>query len=109
MEVTLNGALRTKADNRGVDVTVAFYEAGLVTDCPRGENKGHVLSNDYVVRKLEKLCTVKDHPAKKTVLGTVTFSLWDTFNSSRCGMIVFVQSSSHHIFGSHNFQLPDDM
>ncbi|TKY49041.1 hypothetical protein E2542_SST26467 [Spatholobus suberectus] len=109
LEVTLNGALRTKVDSLGADVMVALYETGLVTDCPRGENKGRVLSNDYVVRKLEKLCTVKDHPAKKTVSGTVSFSLWESFNSSRCGLAVFVQSSSHQIFGSQNFQLPDDI
>ena len=96
-------------DSHGADVMVALYETGLVTDCPRGENKGRVLSNDYVVRKLEKLCTVKDHLPKKTVSGTITFSLWSSFNSSRCGLAVFVQSSSHQIFGSQNFQLPDDI
>ncbi|XP_027342926.1 uncharacterized protein LOC113855479 [Abrus precatorius] len=109
LEVTLNGALRSKVDCDGADIMVALYETGLVTDCPRGENKGRVLSNDYVVRKLEKLCTVKDHPAKKTISGTVSFSLWDTFNCSRCGLAVFVESSSHEIFGSQNFQIPDDI
>ncbi|KAK7401860.1 hypothetical protein VNO78_13686 [Psophocarpus tetragonolobus] len=109
LEVTLNGVLRTKVDNLGADVMVALYENGLVTDCTRGENKGRVLSNDYVVRKLEKLCTVKDHPAEKTVSETVNFSLWDTFNSSRCGMAVFVQRSSHQILGSQNLHLPDDI
>lgn len=62
-------------DNDGANILVALYENGLVTDCPRGENKGRVLSNDYVVRKLEKLCTVKDITAKKTVSGTVNFTL----------------------------------
>ncbi|XP_020223488.1 uncharacterized protein LOC109805723 [Cajanus cajan] len=109
LEVTINGALRTKVDNLGVHVMVALYETGSVTDCPRGENKGRVLSNDYVVRKLEKLCTVKGHPAKKPLSGTVSFSLWESFNSSRCGMAVFVQSSSHQFFGSQNNHLPDDI
>lgn len=109
MEVSLNGALKSKVDSHGADIMVALYENGLVTDCPRGENKGRVLSNDYVVRRLEKLCTVKDLPPKKTVSGTVNFSLWDSFNSSRCGLVVFVQSSSsHQIFGSQCLQLPDD-
>ncbi|KAG5047252.1 hypothetical protein JHK86_016658 [Glycine max] len=70
LQVFLRGALRTKVDNDGANILVALYENGLVTDCPRGENKGRVLSNDYVVRKLEKLCTVKDITAKKTVSGT---------------------------------------
>ncbi|CAJ1957035.1 unnamed protein product [Sphenostylis stenocarpa] len=109
LEVTLNGALGMKVDNLGADVMVALYENGLVTDCPRGENKGRLLSNDYVVRKLEKLCTVTDHPAKKIISGTVSFSLWDSFNSTRCGLAVFVQSSSHQIFGSQNFHLPHDI
>jgi len=86
---------------------VALYESGLVTDCPRGENKGRVLSNDYVVRKLEKLCTVKDISAKKTVSGTVNFALWEGFNSSKCGIAVFVEDSSHQIFGSQSIQFPD--
>lgn len=109
LEVILTGALRTKVDSHGADVMVALYETGLVTDCPRGENKGRVLSNDYVVRKLEKLCTVKDHSPKKTVSGTITFPLWSSFNSSRCGLAVFVQNSSFQIFGSQNFHLPDDI
>ncbi|XP_061348702.1 uncharacterized protein LOC133294065 [Gastrolobium bilobum] len=109
LQVSLTGALRTKVENHGANVMVALYESGLVTDCPRGENKGRVLSNDYVVRKLEKLCTVKDVSAKKTVTGTVNFSLWEGFNSSKCGVAVFVQSSSHQIFGSMSFQLPDDI
>ncbi|KAG5033069.1 hypothetical protein JHK85_017051 [Glycine max] len=70
LQVFLRGALRTKVDNDGANIMVALSENGLVTDCPRGENKGRVLSNDYVVRKLEKLCTVKDITAKKTVSGT---------------------------------------
>ncbi|KAG5020718.1 hypothetical protein JHK87_016573 [Glycine soja] len=81
LQVFLRGALRTKVDNDGANIMVALSENGLVTDCPRGENKGRVLSNDYVVRKLEKLCTVKDITAKKTVSGTVNFSLLLTLYS----------------------------
>lgn len=109
LEVSLTGALRTKVDSNGANVMVALYENGLVTDCPKGENKGRVLSNDFVVRKLEKLCAVKDISAKKTVSGTVNFPLWDTFNPTKCSVAVFVQSSSHQIFGSQNFQLPDNI
>lgn len=109
LQVSLTGALKTKVDSNGANVMVALYESGLVTDCPRGENKGRVLSNDYVVRKLEKLCNVKDIPAKKTVLGTIDFPLWKGFNSSKCGVAVFLQNSSHQIFGSQSFHLPDDI
>ncbi|KAK7257243.1 hypothetical protein RIF29_31076 [Crotalaria pallida] len=109
LQVSLTGALRSKVDSQGANIMVALYESGLITDIPRGDNIGRVLSNDYVVRKLEKLCTVKDISAKKTVSGSVNFSLWEGFNSSKCGLAVFVQSqsSSHQIFGSQSFQLPD--
>ncbi|KAJ0047191.1 hypothetical protein Pint_04420 [Pistacia integerrima] len=109
LQVSLTGALRNKVDNQGANVMVALYESGLVTDVPKGENKGRVLSNDYVVRKLEKLCTVKDISAKKNVSGTVNFPLWQGFNSSKCGVTVFVQSNSHQILCSQNFQLPDNI
>ncbi|KAJ9671757.1 hypothetical protein PVL29_025459 [Vitis rotundifolia] len=109
LRVSITGALRTKVDSNGANVLVALYENGLVTDCPKGENKGRVLSNDFVVRRLEKLCTVKDISAKKTVTGTVNLPLWDSFNSSKCGIAVFVQNNSYHIFGSQNFELPDNL
>lgn len=109
LQVTLNGALRTKVDSNGANVMVALYESGLVTDITAGENKGRVLANDFVVRKLEKLCSVKDASAKKAVSGTVTFSLWETFDGAKCGVAVFVQDNSHHIFGSQMFQLPEDV
>ncbi|XP_010268858.1 PREDICTED: uncharacterized protein LOC104605699 [Nelumbo nucifera] len=109
LQVSLTGALRTKVDSQGASVMVALYENGLVTNCPKGENRGRVLSNDFVVRKLEKLCNVKDISAKKTISGTVNFSLWEGFSSSKCGIAVFVQNSSFHTFGSQNFQLPDNL
>ncbi|KAF9588327.1 hypothetical protein IFM89_008757 [Coptis chinensis] len=109
LQVSINGALRTKVDSHGADVMVALYENGLVTNCPKGENKGRVLSNDFVVRKFEKLCVVKDISAKKTISGTVNFSLWEGFNSSKCGVAVFIQNSSLHTFGSQNFPLPENL
>ncbi|KDP38951.1 hypothetical protein JCGZ_00708 [Jatropha curcas] len=109
LRVSLSGALRSKVDSNGANIMVALYENGLVTDCPKGENKGRVLSNDYVVRRLEKMSTVKDISAKKTISGTVTFSLWEGFNNSKCGIVVFIQDNSHQIFGSQNFQLPNDV
>lgn len=107
--MSLSGALRTKVDKNGANVMVALYENGLVTDCQKGENKGKVLANDFVVRKLEKLCTVKDFSAKKTVSGTVSFPLREGFDGGKCGIAVFVQNSSHQIFGSQNFTLPGNL
>lgn len=109
LQVSLSGSLRTKVDKDGANIMVALYEGGLVTDCPAGENKGNILSNDYVVRKLEKLCAVKDISAKKKVSGTVNFSLWEGFNSSKCGIALFVEDCSHQILGSQNIQLPNNI
>ncbi|CAA6656637.1 unnamed protein product [Spirodela intermedia] len=107
LRVSLSGQLRTKVDGGGADVQVALYENGLITDCGKGENRGRVLSNDFVVRKLEKLCRVKDVSAKKTVSGAVTFPLWKGFNSAKCGIVVFVQGGSQQISGAQHFDLPD--
>ncbi|XP_039035913.1 uncharacterized protein LOC120172549 [Hibiscus syriacus] len=109
LEVTLIGALRYKVDNNVDNVMVALYESGLANECLSGENKGKVLYNDFVVRKLEKLCIVDDISAKKTLSVTVTFPLWDGFNSSKCSIVVFVQNIYQQIFGSQYFQLPDDL
>ncbi|XP_009765063.1 uncharacterized protein [Nicotiana sylvestris] len=109
LQVSLLGSLRSKVDNNGVNIMIALYECGLVTDCATGENKGKMLANDYVVRKLEKLCSVKDITAKKTISGTVNFSLWDGFNSSKCGVALFVENGSHQICGSQNFKLPENL
>ncbi|KAM7279870.1 hypothetical protein ACFE04_007004 [Oxalis oulophora] len=109
LQVALTGPLRTKIDNQGADVMVALYENGLVTNCPAGENKGRILSNDCVVTKLEKLCSVKDCSAKKTVSGTVNFSLWEGFDANKCGIAVFVQNRSYQILGSQNIHLPNSI
>ncbi|KAL3821563.1 hypothetical protein ACJIZ3_007468 [Penstemon smallii] len=109
LQVSLTGTLRTKVDNQGVNVMVAIYECGLVTNCAQGANKDRVLANDYVVRRLEKLCSVKDIAAKKSISGTIDFSLWEGFNAAKCGVVVFVESPSHHIFSSQKIQLPNSL
>ncbi|KAM1149931.1 hypothetical protein ACFX2B_030162 [Malus domestica] len=108
LQVSLTGSLRSKVENYGANVMVALYENGLITDCPKGENQGRVLSNDFVIRRLEKLFTVKDIAAKKSISGTINFSLWDGYNPAKCGMTLFVQNPSHQIFGLQDFQLPNN-
>ncbi|GER56534.1 hypothetical protein STAS_34260 [Striga asiatica] len=107
LQVSLTGPLRVKVDHSGANVMVALYESGLVTNCQEGANKGRILANDYVVRRLEKLCSVKDSSAKKTISGTVNFSLWEGFKAAKCGLAVFVENSSHRICGSQSIQVPD--
>ncbi|KAI3769223.1 hypothetical protein L6452_00323 [Arctium lappa] len=107
LQISLKGALRAKVEGQEADIMVALYESGLVTDCQNGENKGRMLANDFVVRKLTKLCSVNNVPPKKTLTGTLDFSLWQGFNSAKCGVVVFVQQhGSRHIFGSQRIPLP---
>ncbi|XP_008812646.2 uncharacterized protein LOC103723499 [Phoenix dactylifera] len=107
LQVSCTGALRTKVDGSGADVMVALYENGLVTDCSKGENKGKVLPNDHVVRRMVKLLSVKDASAKKNLSGSVQFPLWDGFDPAKCGLVLFVQNASLHTFGVQHFQIPD--
>ncbi|XP_009417275.3 uncharacterized protein LOC103997696 [Musa acuminata AAA Group] len=106
LQVAFTGALRSTVDGSGADVMVALYQSSLITNCDKGENKGRVLPNDYVVRQLEKLVSVKDISAKKNLSGSVQFTLWEGFNSAKCGLILFVQNSSLQIFGVQHFQIP---
>ncbi|XP_023752629.1 uncharacterized protein LOC111900990 [Lactuca sativa] len=110
LQVTLKGALRAKLDGGGADIMVALYESGLVTDCRNGDNKDRILANDFVVRKLGKLCSGDKLPPKKPITGTLDFGVWEGFNSAKCGIVVFVQQhGSHHIFGSQRIQLPANL
>ncbi|KAM0952412.1 putative Thioredoxin-like superfamily [Dioscorea sansibarensis] len=107
LQVSFSGTLGSKVDGNGADVMVVLYESGLVTNCERGENKGRALNNDYVVRRCEKLLTVKDASAKKKLSGSVQFPLWESFNSANCGMVLFVQNRSLQTFGVQHLQIPD--
>ncbi|KAE8660264.1 Dynein light chain type 1 family protein [Hibiscus syriacus] len=94
---------RQNVDN----VMVALYESGLVNECLSGENKGKVLYNDFVVRKLESFAHRRHRRRRHS--RSRSLSLWDGFNSSKCSIVVFVQNISQQIFGSQYFQLPDDL
>ncbi|KAI7748414.1 hypothetical protein M8C21_007571 [Ambrosia artemisiifolia] len=110
LQVSLKGSLRAKVDGQGANIMVALYESGLLTNCKNGDNKGRVIANDFVVRKLSKIWSLKNHSPKKTLTGTTDFELWEGFNSAKCGIVVFVQQhGTHHIFGSQRIQLPAEL
>ncbi|RAL40995.1 hypothetical protein DM860_008693 [Cuscuta australis] len=110
LQVSLTGTLKNMEDNNGgANIMVVLFESGLVTQCEAGQNKGTVLANDYVVRRLERLCEVKDVSGKKSLSGTVNFLLWEGFNSSKCGIAIFVENGSRQILGSQKLQLPDNL
>ncbi|KVH99131.1 Protein of unknown function DUF1223 [Cynara cardunculus var. scolymus] len=110
LQISLTGSLRAKVDSKGADIMVSLFDSGLITDCRKGANQGRILPNDFVVRRLQKLCSVKDLSEKKTVTGTVDFKLWPGFSSSKCAMAVFIQQhGSRHIFGAQRFHLPENL
>jgi hypothetical protein len=106
--VSLSISLKFKLEGYALDVMVAIYENGLVTDCAKGENKGRILTNDFVVTGLEKACSIRDLQAKKTSKGEVTFELWEGFDRTKCGVVVFLQNpTSMEIFGAQQVDIPD--
>lgn len=84
-----------------VDIMVAFYENGLVTDITNGVNNGRVLPNDHVVRRMEKAISVSDLAPKKTISATVQVQLWDGFNPAKTGILLFVQNSSLQVHSNY--------
>lgn len=109
LQVALIGPLRSKVDSAGANIMVALYQSGLVINIDKGENKGRLLSNDYIVRRLEKLTTIKDISIKKSVSSTISFTLWEGFNPVKCGLVVFIQNPSLHISGAQQFAIPDTL
>lgn len=110
LKVSLNISLKSKVEGYKLDVMVAIYENGLVTDCAKGENRGRILTNDFVVTGLVRACTIQDLPAKKVTKGEVILQLWEGFVRSNCGVVVFLQNpTSLEVFGAQQIDLPDDV
>eukprot|EP00252_Welwitschia_mirabilis_P022338 TRINITY_DN6013_c0_g1_i1.p1 TRINITY_DN6013_c0_g1~~TRINITY_DN6013_c0_g1_i1.p1 ORF type:complete len:279 (-),score=32.53 TRINITY_DN6013_c0_g1_i1:86-922(-) len=110
LQVSLSGQLRFKVNDYDLDILVALHESGQVTECTKGENNGCVLQNDFIVRGLEKVCTVKNISARKTVSGKVVFNIWEGFSISKCGLVMFFQkSSTMEIQGVLPLNLPESI
>ena len=108
LQLTLSVSLRVKVEGN-VDAMVAIFENGLVTDCCKGENRGRVLTNDRIVRSLEKVCTLQAPVTKKPTRGQVNIKLWEGYTKAKCGMVVFLQNpSSMEVVGAQLLELPND-
>jgi hypothetical protein len=94
-EVGLPEALR----GRRLELMVALFETGLVTEVGRGENGGHTLKNDYVVRDLRRAGKLSPRGPERTE-HTAELSLEREWNPSRLGVAVFLQDpGSLEIYG----------
>lgn len=111
LQVSLTLSYKRKVEKQqALDVMVAIYQNGLVTDCTAGENRGKLLTNEFIVRGLEKACTLQDWPAKKPTTGQVKFQLWDSFVRPKSGLVVFLQNpTTLEIYGAERVELPESI
>jgi hypothetical protein len=108
LQVTLSVSSRVKVEGN-VDAMVAMFENGQVTDCSKGENRGRVLTNDHIVRALEKVCTFQSPTTKKPARGQACIKLWEGYTKSKCGMVVFLQNpTSMEVLGAELVELPNN-
>lgn len=87
LRITLEARLG-RAPSRAQDVTVAIFESGLSTEVRGGENRGATLTNDYVVRGLDRAFSLAPggHQVRQVAL-----RLDPGWDRSRLGVAVFVQ------------------
>jgi len=90
VQVGANVTLPDTLHGRRLDLMAVVFQRDLTTQVGRGENGGHTLHNDFVVRSLERVDRIKpDGPASSHHAATLRLSKdWDT---SRLGVAVFLQ------------------
>ena len=70
--------------------TVVVYESGLSTDVRRGENRGRELRNDFVVRALTEVETIRPGDTE-AVRVTTRIPLQQEWRTDNLGVVVFLQ------------------
>jgi hypothetical protein len=78
------------ADGTKVDVFIALYENGLVTNVKAGENVGRQLKHDYVVRKL-----FGAYQINSLNVFNKSFNLGKSWQNKDAGAVIFVQDSTN--------------
>lgn len=85
---------------RKLDLMVALFETGLVTDVGSGENGGHVLHDDYVVRTLVRGAKLEAGGPARTE-HAVPLRVERGWDPSRLGVAAFLQDpKTLEIFGA---------
>jgi hypothetical protein len=77
--------------SRVLELMLAVFENGLVTPVERGENGGHTLRNDYVVRRLERIGRLRPGDPAHTQ-HSASVKLGEDWTPSRLGVAVLVQN-----------------
>jgi hypothetical protein len=89
VDVTRPEALREEK----LDLYVAVFETGLSTPVGKGENGGHTLRNDYVVRALDRAGRLSRKDASPSH-HTASFRLSKDWNPAHLGVGAFLQDPS---------------
>ncbi len=83
-----------------LEVLVAVVESGLVTGVARGENGGHTLQNDFIVRRLETALSMKAQAGTRGQR-TLTLTLRPEWKTENVSVAAFVQDPrSMRIYGA---------
>lgn len=93
-------------DASRLELRVALFENGLVTQVKGGENGGKTLSTDFVVRRLQTACFLPgDKGARRQ--GRVKFELDRSWRMANLGVAAFLQDpASMRILGARATALP---
>jgi hypothetical protein len=88
------------------DVLVAVVEDGLVTDVPRGENRGRTLEHNAVVRRIGTVGEIAHGNGDARL--TTSIVLAEDWQTERLRIIAFVQErDSRRIIGAASAEVPD--
>lgn len=71
-------------------VLAALFENGLSTEVPAGENRGRTLTNDFVVRSLQRVGKV-NRKNEETKMYEMAFDMADQWNPHKMGVAVWIQ------------------
>ena len=99
-QLDIAAAIGVQTEAESLDVMVAVFENGLTTDVRHGENARRTLTNDYVVRRLDRAFALPVGPDVRRE-ERVTIDPPAAWDRERLGVAVFLQDPvSMHIYGA---------
>ncbi len=100
LDLGIEARLGDAVEGERWSVMVAVFENGLETPVSRGENGGHTLRNDHVVRTLIEAFSLPARPGVERA-GCLEIELAEDWDRQRLGVAVFLQDpQTRHIHGA---------
>lgn len=90
LTVEASAEMLQDVEARKLDLRVALFENGLVTDVKGGENRGRTVANDFVVRRLETALSIEPAKGARSA-GQVRFKLDRGWKTDNLGVAAFLQ------------------